>query len=224
MIIMCILVTIRPTDVVCKFEYLCTRGGVMDLEGIIGLLGIAFLAVTTRIGWLIIGLLAIGGGLIYGYTSHQVNYTLVNHGNVEPLFVSGGTDYFHVVHTPTYYLVDEQSFTPTFSGQAFSSVCAGGMDIFAETNGQSLDVTLTNDGKDTEYQGTSFKVVAIDCFDPSGQPTQQFLTSEYQQHPAGFREDHWPIAQIAIYCGIGIAIVAALTLMIPALWGAIFGR
>ncbi len=194
----------------------------MDITDGLELLALIVVAITTRIGWLIIGLLAIIGGIVYGYTGHQVSYTLVNHGDIQPLFVDGGTDYFHVVHTTTYYQVDEKSFTPTFTGQAFSNDCAR-MDIRAETSGQSLDVTLTNDGKDTEYQGTSYKVVEIDCFDQSGYTTQQFVTSEYQQHPHGFDDNHWPIAHIIIYCGIGVTIIASLTLAIPALWETIFG-
>jgi hypothetical protein len=147
------------------------------------------LFLSRRWGWMVLGVVVAGIGVVLGASSHQVKYQPITNGNFTPYVVEGGTDYLQASDGSTYYVIKESDLSPHFDG---NTVFGGSQKTFAiltRSDTESVDVQLT-DG--THLQGTGYRVERIAQVDPTtGQYMQIYSTAEYTQNPNGFYENDW---------------------------------
>lgn len=149
---------------------------------------------------IILGALGIIGGLILGFSSHQITYRSVGQSTIAHFLSSSSdsTGYFQMEGSSTLYLINENDFTPTINGtQTFAN---GDVISFVYQPDDTKDVDITSN-LGTHLQGTAYRIVQITA--NNGGQQQVYTTQAYSQNPQGSYQNNW-------LPGIGIAIVGLL--------------
>lgn len=148
---------------------------------------------------LILGILLVVTGIIYGSNSHQTIYQTTAQNTIAHYLSDGKTGYVQLSDSPTLYMVDESSFTPPIKGlNTFRDGDKIAL-VFSPGDTTSVDKTST---LGTHLQGTAYKVVQITAFTDNGSQTV-YSTSEYTTHPQGMYQNTWGV-------GIGLIVLGLL--------------
>lgn len=163
----------------------------------------ALYLLTRRWALIIIGAILALGGLIFGFTSHQVAYKTTPQGTIAH-FLAGddGTDYVQMDNGPTLYILKQQDFTPAIHGtDTFVNGDSVSL-VYRPDNTTDIDVTSI---LGTHLVGKAYKVIAIITLDNG---KKVYATSEYSQNPKGFFQNNWGIGAISLVAGLALAVVA----------------
>jgi len=154
---------------------------------------------------IILGVLGIVGGLILGFSSHQVTYQSVGQSTIAHFLSSSSdsTGYFQMDGSSTLYYINESDFTPAINGsQTFSD---GDAISFVYQPDDTTDIDVSSTNTSTHLQGTAYRIVQITATDGNGN-RQVYTTPAYSQNQQGHYQNNW-------LAGIGIAFVGLLLLI-----------
>jgi len=146
---------------------------------------------------IIIGVLLVIAGLIYGLSSRQTSYKSVPQGNIAHYLASDGTGYLQMEGDKALYVVHEDNFTPKISSFADGDTISFVYDPGETT---SVDVTST---LGTHLLGTAAKVVEITASATNGQT--MYKTPEYAADTQGYNHNQWGIGIALIIVGLLLA-------------------
>ena len=149
---------------------------------------------------IILGALGIIGGLILGFSSHQITYRSVGQSTIAHFLSSSSdnTGYFQMEGSSTLYIINENDFTPAINGtQTFVN---GDVISFVYQPDDTKDVDITST-IGTHLQGTAYRIVQITA--NNGGQQRVYTTAAYSQNPQGSYQNNW-------LSGIGIALVGLL--------------
>jgi hypothetical protein len=161
-------------------------------------LGLILLGMAFGIGFAVLGFLI-------GRSSHQVVYQTVGQSAIAHYIRGDGTDYLQMNGSPVLYIVKNSDFNPAFNADMLGS---GNISlVFHPEDTTDIDVTSVNG---IHLVGKAYRVIEITVFD-SGQQ-QEYVTSDYSQHPNGYYVNNWLIGNVIL--GFGV-VVAVLALIVP---------
>ena len=174
----------------------------------IALLRMIIFIFSTFFGRLIVGVLLLVIGIVYGLGSHNVAYQLVQQQGPTDLIygnaLQGEDYYYHVDGTNAYYDIHAADFSPFPVPGTFTNKNV--LLRIEEGSTGSVSGTL-NDG--TTFSGIGYKVVQFVLVDTQGQ--QNFTTEEYRDHPDGYYDNQWIVGGIA--AGLGFLLIAITVLL-----------
>ncbi|GAC1656795.1 MAG: hypothetical protein NVS4B12_29150 [Ktedonobacteraceae bacterium] len=136
-------------------------------------------------------------GVALGFSSHQVTYQDVQHGQFEHYIHDSGTSYMTLQNSSTIYVINEGDFSPSFNYHDLQSSLIS----FVYRPDQTTDVDVTSD-KGTHLTGTGYTVVKITSYDTTGQNPQSYATADYTQHPQGYNENDWTGGIFLLFIGL----------------------
>ena len=147
---------------------------------------------------IIVGVLLVIGGLIYGLSSRQTSYKSVPQGTIAHYLTSDGTGYLQMEGNAAVYVVHEDNFTPKINSFADGDTISFVYDPGATT---SVDVTST---LGTHLTGTAAKVVEITAVGTSSQTL--YKTPEYTADSQGYNHNQWGIGIALMIVGLLLAV------------------
>ena len=173
----------------------------------IALLRMIIFIFATFFGRLIVGMLLLVVGIVYGLGSHNVVYQVVQQQGPTDLIygnaLQGEDYYYHIGGTNAYYDIHAADFSPFPVPDTFTNESV--ILRIEESSTGSVSGTL-NDG--TTFSGTGYKVVQFVLADTQGQ--QIFTTEEYRNHPNGYYDNLWLVGGIVASLGF---LLIAITLL-----------
>jgi hypothetical protein len=156
---------------------------------------------------LLVGIVLLGGGLFWGFTSHQVSYKSTQ-GKIEHYLSNSdkGVGYLQMSGSPNLYYIEEKTFSPAING--LSTLRNGDTISFTYQPSvtTSIDVEATN--TKTTLKGTGYKVIKLTVTD--GAKNGDYVTSEYKDHPTGYFQNNWLYGGGAAAAGVLLALLAFL--------------
>lgn len=162
---------------------------------------ISILLLRTHAGRLLVGSLLVLGGIIYGLSSHHVNYVSVPQGSYQVTAMTDGTYGFSLDGTDTYYLVHPADFSPVPDDTVFKNTDGIGDIIYKDEDPQSF-VMHHDDG--TQVNSQELTVVSFILTSSKDQKEYRFTTSDYLTHPDGFDDNRWPVGALVAALGLGL--------------------
>ena len=165
-----------------------------------------------RWSWIIIGALMIIGGVLWGRTSHQINYTQIN-GSASYYDIgtgeTSGNTYFNASGSDDYYV----AFADDFSVPQSDLKNAISFTIIARTDTSTLNRTLSIvHGYKRSYVSSAHKIEKLVLYGRSGSILASFTTEEYKANPGGVNDNEWIKAIWLIIAGV---IIAGAALIVP---------
>ncbi|HYL44135.1 MAG TPA: hypothetical protein VEU97_12170 [Ktedonobacteraceae bacterium] len=159
------------------------------------------LLASRRWGLIIIGILLLAGGLIYGTTSHQSSYSRVSQGTIAHILSGNGTGYLQMKDSSTLYVINQSDFSPAVTDNTFSD---GDTITFVYSPDKTSDINVSATNSSTQMQGTGYTVEQITLTsDPGGQKV--FTTSDYAKNPNGYYSNNWTVGGIIAALGLLLA-------------------
>ncbi len=146
---------------------------------------------------IVLGVVLLIAGIVYGLGSRQVQYRGVPQGSIAHYLSADGTGYLQMDGNPALYIVHQDNFSPKLPTFADSDIVTFVYDP-GETTAVDEKSTIG-----THLVGTASKVVSITTVAPTGQKT--YNTPEFVSNPRGYDHNQWPI-------GIGLFVVGLLLL------------
>ena len=144
--------------------------------------------VTNSLGWVVIGTGLLIGGLIWGLSSHDINYQ--SYPKSSSYHVSTGEQtgnvYIYTDGSPDYFVAFLSDFPHTVSDSDLHSF--GAVSFVARTNMSRLDPVL-NTGTATINQ--AHKIEKLVFYDPQGNVLHTYTTDEYNAHPDSYTVNNW---------------------------------
>jgi hypothetical protein len=157
-------------------------------------------------GLILVGILLIIGGLIYGSIPQKTPYQNITKAFMAHYLSGRGIGYMQLEKSPTLYIVNEGQFLPSFSADYLNN---GNVLIsFLYRTDETTSIDASN-GNNVHLIGPAYTVEQITLYHQFGQPPQVFSTSEYYQNPKGYYLHSW-ITGIAlsllglIFIGLGL--------------------
>ncbi len=147
---------------------------------------------------IIIGVLLVIAGLIYGLSSRQTSYKSTPQGNIAHYLSSDGTGYLQMEGGSALYIIHEDNFTPKIASFADGDTISFVYDPGETT---AVDVTSTIG---THLLGNASKVVEITANATNG-PTM-YKTPEYTANPQGYNHNQWGIGIALMIVGLLLAV------------------
>ncbi|GCE05020.1 hypothetical protein [Dictyobacter aurantiacus] len=161
----------------------------------------SILLLRSHVGRLAVGGLLILGGIIYGLTSHHVNYVPVPQGKYHVTAMTDGTYGFVLDGTDTYYIVHPTDFNPVPDDNAFKNTDGIGEVLYKDEDPQSF-VMHNDDGSQVNSQ--ELTVVSFTLTSSKDQKEYRFTTGDYLSHPDGFDDNRWPVGVLVAALGLGL--------------------
>jgi len=147
-----------------------------------------------RRGLILLGILLIIVGLMYGAIPHKTSYQSITKAFIAHYLSGRGVGYMQLEKSPTLYIVNEGEFLPAFSADYLNhgNVLISFLYRTDETN--NIDARSDNN---VHLVGPAFPVVRITLYHQFGQQPIVFSTHEYFQNPNGYYQ-HNLMAGIAL--------------------------
>ncbi|HZR42758.1 MAG TPA: hypothetical protein VFB12_21740 [Ktedonobacteraceae bacterium] len=136
--------------------------------------------------FLILGAVALGGGLFLGFTSHQVTYKTVERGIIAHYLSGQSTGYMQMSNNSTLYIVHENDFAPKIDGT--NTLLNGDMISFVYDSSSTTYIDQQSVLK-THLVGNAYKIVQITLLNNNNQTA--YTTAEYVQYPEGHYQNNW---------------------------------
>ncbi len=141
-----------------------------------------------RWGLILVGILLIIGGLIYGSIPQKTPYQNITKAFMAHYLSGRGIGYMQLEKIPTLYIVNEGQFLPAFSADYLNHGNVLISFLFRTDETTSIDAS---NGNNVHLIGPAYTVEQITLYHQFGQPPQVFSTSEYFQNPNGYYQHYW---------------------------------
>ncbi|GCE18985.1 hypothetical protein KDK_27850 [Dictyobacter kobayashii] len=165
----------------------------------------------SHMGRLAIGIAIILGGILYGVSSHQVNYKAVPEGKYQIVPMSDGTYGFVLDGTDTYYIVHPTDFTPMPDDNSFTNTDGIGEIFYKDEDPQSF---IMNQKDGSQVNSQELTVVSFSLTSSKDQRIDRYASSGYLANPDGFYDNRWPVGILVAALGLG---ALGFFLMLPAM-------
>lgn len=150
---------------------------------------------------IILGILGIIFGIVYGPNSHHITYQGVGRGAIAHYLSNNELGYLQMVDSPILYILHETDFTPIIQGT--KTLIDGDEISFKYQTTDTTDIDVTSD-KGTHLSGTAYNIVQVTFYDTN--TIQNYATLTYMQHPRGFDYNNWGVGIAAILAGLVLII------------------
>lgn len=147
-----------------------------------------------RRGLILLGILLIIFGLIYGAIPHKTSYQNNPKAFIAHYLSGRGIGYMQLEKSPTLYIVNEGEFLPAFSADYLNHGNVLISFLYRTDETTSIDASSDNN---VHMVGQAFPVVQVTLYHQFGQQPIVFSTRQYFQNPDGFYLHNW-IVGIAI--------------------------
>jgi hypothetical protein len=149
---------------------------------------LAILLLSRRWGLIIVGVLLVIGGVIWGLTSHQVSYQSSQQGANYHLATGtqSGNLYVNADGSSDYFAAFKGDFNPPISQSDIDN--AASISFVARTDTSTLDPALNTD---TGTVNDAHKIEKIVFYDKNNQVIATYTTAEYNANPNGFYDNEW---------------------------------
>jgi len=141
-----------------------------------------------RWGLLLIGIVMLGGGLIWGATSHGVTYA--NSQSVAYRIAMGsqsGNVYIHADGSSDYFSAFKGDFSPEITQSDIDN--SNTLSFVARTDTSTLNPPLN--ASDGSTVNDAHKIEKLVFYDKNGNIQKTFTTAEYDANPNGFFDNEW---------------------------------
>jgi hypothetical protein len=139
-------------------------------------------------GLILVGILFIIGGLIYGSIPQKTPYQNITKAFMAHYLSGRGIGYMQLEKSPTLYIVNEGQFLPTFSADYLNNGNVLISFIYRTDETTNIDASSNNN---VHLIGPAYTVEQITLYHQFGQPPQVFSKSEYYQNPKGYYLHSW---------------------------------
>jgi uncharacterized membrane protein len=143
-----------------------------------------------RWGLILLGILLIIVGLIYGAIPQKTSYQSITKAFMAHYLSGRGIGYMQLEKSPTLYIVNEGQFLPAFSADYLNHGNVLISFLYRTDETTSIDASS---GNNVHLNGPAYSVEQITLYHQFGQPPQVFSTSEYYQNPKGFYQHSWTV-------------------------------
>lgn len=157
------------------------------------------LLVTSSLGWVIIGVGILIGGLVWGINSHNVNYQSYPARSDYHVGTGrqSGNIYINLDGSPDYFVAFKSDYLQDSISSDLDNFAAVG--FVARTDASQLNPAL-NTG--TTTINAAHKIEKLVFYDERGNVLHTYTTDEYNAHPTGYTINNWPYASILILVGL----------------------
>ena len=139
-------------------------------------------------GLILMGILLIIGGLIYGSIPQKTPYQNITKAFMAHYLSGRGIGYMQLEKSQTLYIVNEGQFLPAFSADYLNHGNVLISFLYRTDETTSIDASS---GNNVHLIGPAYTVEQITLYHQFGQPPQVFSTSEYYQNPNGYYQHNW---------------------------------
>lgn len=139
-------------------------------------------------GLILIGILFIVCGLIYGAIPHQTPYQSIPKSFIAHYLSGRGTGYMQLEKSPTLYIVNEGEFLPAFSADYLNHGQILVSFLYRTDETTNIDASSDNN---VHLVGPAYTIEQIKLYLKFGQPPEVFSTHAYFQNPDGYYQHYW---------------------------------
>ena len=159
---------------------------------------VIFRLVGRRWSLLLLSVILLIGGLVGGFTSHQVSYIQSSSGVTYRINQGDQSHnvYIHSEGSDDYYVAFSSDFTVVQSDLTGT----GSISFVARSDTSQLDPPLNAPDGSTIHD--AHKIEKLTFADNNGQVTGTYTTDEYKANPNGFYENTWPTSILVIIAGL----------------------
>jgi uncharacterized membrane protein len=159
-----------------------------------------------RWGLILLGILLIIIGLIYGAIPQKTSYQSITKAFMAHYLSGRGVGYMQLEKSPTLYVVNEGQFLPAFSADYLNHGNVLISFLYRSDETTSIDASS---GNNVHLVGPAYTVERITLFHQFGQEPVIFSTSEYYQNPNGYYQHYWTAGIVLsliglIFIGLGL--------------------
>lgn len=153
-----------------------------------------------RWGLLVVGIIMVLGGLIWGLSSHQVTYqtSQQNASYSVAMGKTSGNVYIHADGSSDYFSAFNGDFSPPITQSDIDNSAA--ITFVARTDTSTLNPALN--APDGSTVNDAHKVEKLVFYDKNGNVQKTFTTTEYQDNPNGFNDNEWIKAIWLVLAGL----------------------
>ncbi len=158
-----------------------------------------FLLVSTSLGWGVIGIGLLVGGLIWGFNSHQASYQsypVSSHYHISTGTVSGNV-YINADGSNEYFAAFTYDFNPTIDLADIDKTAA--VSFIARTDTSTLSPHLNVNSTTIIY--SAHKIEKLVLYDLYGHIINTYASTEYNANPHEYNANYWPYASILLLLG-----------------------
>ncbi len=161
-----------------------------------------------RWGLILLGILLIIVGLIYGAMPQKTSYQSITKAFIAHYLSGRGIGYMQLEKSPTLYIVNEGEFLPAFSADYLNH---GNVLIsFLYRTDETTSIDANSDNK-VHLVGPAYTLERITLYHQFGQQPVVFSTHEYFQNPNGYYQHNWMVGIALsilgiIFIGLGLFI------------------
>ena len=141
-----------------------------------------------RWGLILLGILLIIVGLIYGAIPQKTSYQSITKAFIAHYLSGRGIGYMQLEKSPTLYIVNEGEFLPAFSADYLNNGNVLISFLFRTDETTSIDASS---GNKVHLVGPAYTVERITLYHQFGQQPVVFSTHEYFQNPNGYYQHNW---------------------------------
>jgi hypothetical protein len=152
-----------------------------------------------RWGLILIGILLVIGGLVYGAIPHQTPYQSIPKSFIAHYLSGRGTGYMQLENSPTLYTVNEGEFLPAFSADYLNHGQIVISFLYRTDETTSIDASSDNN---VHLVGPAYTVEQIKLYQQLGQPPEVFSTHDYFQNPGGYYQHYWTTGMELLFLGL----------------------
>ena len=159
----------------------------------------SLLKFTQHWGLILLGVLLIVCGLMYGTIPQKTSYQSITKAFLAHYLSGRGIGYMQLEKSPTLYIVNEGEFLPAFSADYLNN---GNVLIsFLYRTDETTNINASSDNN-VHLVGPAFTVERITLYHQFGQPPVVFSTHEYFQNPTGYYQHNWMAALVLSILGL----------------------
>ncbi len=165
-----------------------------------------------RWGLILLGILLIIVGLMYGAIPQKTSYQSVTKAFIAHYLSGRGIGYMQLEKSPTLYIVNEGEFLPAFSADYLNHGNVLISFLYRTDETTSIDASSDNN---VHLVGSAYTVERITLYHQFGQQPVVFSTHEYFQNPNGYYQHNWMVGIALsilgiIFIGLGLFITVRL--------------
>jgi uncharacterized membrane-anchored protein YhcB (DUF1043 family) len=158
-----------------------------------------FLLVTSSVGWLVIGIGLVVGGLIWGLNSRQASYQTYSISSNYQIGTgkASGNVYLNADGSNDFFAAFTYDFSPTINPDDLDKTAA--VSFIARTDTSALNPALTANGTTIT---SAHKIEQLVLYDQRGNIIRTYNSTEYLANPNGYNANYWPYAGILMLAGV----------------------
>lgn len=174
------------------------------------MVGLTRLLLRRSWGWLVVGIIMVIGGLIWGLTSHQVTYANSQQNASYHIAIgeSTGNVYINADGSSDYFAAFSGDFSPAITQSDIDNSTA--ISFIARTDTSTLNPALNAPNGSTVND--AHKVEKLVFYDKNGNIQKTFTTAEYLANPNGFNDNEWLKAIWLVLGGLVVTILSIVSM------------